>query len=544
MSHWPLPLKIAAGALGLGAVGLIAVLAKFWGLNIGYFDRFFFLAGAAVLAYDRREELAALPLRPFLGGWPLLALGAVAFPVGWFLQAQVAPKPVIIWWLTLAWIAAAVGLVLVIGGLVHLRKLAFPLVFMLFAVPMPNRIHVPLQGILQRATTTVSEHVLPVLGVPVEREGFILRLPGGDLGVAEACSGVKSVTILSGVATLIAYLMGFSLPRGLLLLGLSILVIAAVNAFRVVLSGLIQEWFGPQFIQGDWHEALGLFMVTLGIVLEILLARLIQLREAIAAPAAEVEAPGPIVPSIPIRAATAAAVVLALAVVATGAAQYVGQKVEAETVASAPLENLPAQLGNWKALPRPKIKPDDPDTIEQMIPEFVPEMLTYDTATCRIYRSDLGTEVDMWVIFWSSQSMVKGYHHPDICVGNRGFAVRDRDRKPLVIGNNATIPVTVREFVNSADKTQRKLIYYWTQEGRRVWSEEDEKSAMLTGDSHRWLSDRLFGGPEASETGRIVVLISTTLSGDGAVIRKETMDFTRRLADALYEICPWAQPQP
>ena len=106
----------------------------------------------------------------WIGYVPLL-LGAAAFPVGWFLQAQVGPKPVVLWWLAASWLLAAAGYVLVAGGWSHLRRLAFPLGFLLFALPIPNRILVPLQFALQSATTTVCRAILPLLGVPVERTG-------------------------------------------------------------------------------------------------------------------------------------------------------------------------------------------------------------------------------------------------------------------------------------------------------------------------------------------------------------------------------------
>lgn len=541
---------LSALVLSAGAAGLIWVLSKFWGLNLGYFDRFFFIAGAAYLAYDRRLELARLTLHSRWWGWPMLLLGAIAFPVGWFLQAQVAPKPITLWWLTLSWLAAVIGFTLVAAGWNHLRRVAFPLAFLLFAIPMPNRVHVPLQTFLQGVTTSVSEQTLWLLGYPVQRDGFVLHMPTGDLGVAEACSGVKSVTILAGLSTLIAYLMGFRFLRGIVLFVLSIPVIAAVNILRVVLSGIIQEWFGSDYIQGDWHEALGMLMVLLGIALEIGLALVLEPPKT-PRPKVPDELDNPITsqnqwsPSGTSLNVVLATVVLALSGIATIAAQFLGLRLESEVVANAPLQEIPAQLGSWKALPRLKADPHvDTESIEQAIPPFVPELLTYDNAVFRIYQNEWGTQVSVWVIFWSSQNMVKGYHHPDICLGNRGFVVRHRERIPLSIDNGATIPVTVREFVLSTDKSQRQLVHYWTQEGRRIWTEDDERAAYVTGDSHRWISDRLFGAPDAVETGRIVVLLSTTLTGDGALTRKDMLDFTRELAEAIYELCPWAKPFP
>ena len=107
----------------------------------------------------------------------------------------------VLWWLAAAWLLLAAGVVLLSGGWSHLRRLAFPLAFVLFALPVPARVMGPLQYGLQSATTTAAAAVLPVVGIPVERTGFLLTVPGGGLNVTEACSGVRSVTALTALTT-------------------------------------------------------------------------------------------------------------------------------------------------------------------------------------------------------------------------------------------------------------------------------------------------------------------------------------------------------
>jgi exosortase len=198
--------------LGVLAAAGVTVLVRFWGANPEYTDRLLVVLYAAYLARHARPDLANLAARPSRLGYLPLFLGCAAFPVGWFLQAQVAPKPVVMWWLGLSWVFAAAGLVLLRGGWAHLKRLAFPLAFVLFALPIPNRVLVPLQTILQTGTTWAAANSLPILGTSVERTGYVLSLPSGDLGVAEACSGVKSVTALTAVAAAVAHAGGCCSP--------------------------------------------------------------------------------------------------------------------------------------------------------------------------------------------------------------------------------------------------------------------------------------------------------------------------------------------
>jgi EpsI family protein len=518
--------------LAAGAAAVVSALAHFWGANPDHLDRLLILLAAGYVAWEARPALAALAAKPARAGYLPLLVGAAAFPVGWFLQAQVGPKPVVLWWLAVAWVLAATGYILVAGGWRHLRRLAFPLGFVLFALPVPNRILVPLQFALQSATTSAAAWMLPILGVPVERSGFILSLPSGDLGVAEACSGVRSVTALTAIAAFVAWWRGFGFLRGLALVVLSVPVIACVNAVRVVVSGLLQEHAGADFVRGDWHEALGIGMVLLGLGLIVLMAGLLDRRANPSQPPppeGEGENAGRALtpPSLPGQGVGGLGfLALACAAVATIAAHFLGTGAEQELVAAAPLDEIPRQIGRWEGTDVP-------------VPSEVRELLTPDAIWHRVYRDGaLGYEVHVWAIFWTSRNMVKGYHHPDVCWPNRGFRLDRRDVASVAAGGG-TLPITLREFTQ---KSHRQLIMYWTQEGRRVWSEEEERRVQATGDSHDWLGERLFRGDPPAATGRIVVLLGTPVWGDGSTIRAQTLDLARRLAEEVYRVCPWAAP--
>jgi EpsI family protein len=514
-------IRPAPALLAAGAAAVVYALADFWGANPEYLDRFLILAGAAYAAWHARPSLAALTPAPARVGFLPLLAGCAAFPVGWFLQAQVGPKPVVLWWLAASWLTAAAGAVLATGGWAALRRLAFPLVFILFALPVPNRVLVPLQFYLQSATTSASAWGLGLFGIPVERTGFILNLPSGDLGIAEACSGVRSVTALTAIAAFVGWWKGFGPGRGVALVGLSIPLIAAVNAVRVVVSGLLQEYAGAEYARGHWHEGLGVGMVLLGLGLIVLVAGWLTPRLA-----ATQSGASPETPRAPLRVAAkrGATVILAASAAATVAAQFLGHGAERELVAAAPVEIIPHRLGRWEGTDLP-------------VPDEVAEMLTPDAVVRRVYR-DFGYEVHVWAIYWSSRNMVKGYHHPDVCWPNRGFKLTRREVEGIPAGGG-TLPVTVREFVRGHE---RQLVLYWTQEGRRVWTEQDERRVQLAGDSHDWLGERLFRRETAAPPGRLVVLLGTATWGDGAAIRGQTLELAARVANELYRLCPWAAP--
>jgi exosortase len=257
--------RAAWAAVAAGGVALAWWLARFWGTNPAYADRVLIPLAAAWLLRRRADDLRALPPSPSsLGLLPIVAAAALT-PAAWYLAAQAGPVPLLLWWLAGAWLVVVAGLVLVQFGPRHLRAVAFPLAFLLFTLPPPVRVQSAVQAPLQEATTSCAAAVLPRLGVPVERSGFVLRLPSGDLGVVEACSGVRSVSAIVAVAALVAFVRGLGAVRGLLLTLLALPVVAAANAVRVILSGVLLEAVGPWVNEGVAHEALGVVTLLAGL---------------------------------------------------------------------------------------------------------------------------------------------------------------------------------------------------------------------------------------------------------------------------------------
>jgi EpsI family protein len=526
------PDRVAWGGLVLGAAALVEALARYWGANPGHADRFLILLGAASAAYTLARGWAGRPARPRpLLGLPLVLAGAAAFPVGYYLYAQIGPRPLVLWWLTAALLAAAVGLVLTCHGWPRLRAVAFPLVFVLFALPVPNRVLLPLQDRLQQTTTTVSYHGLHGLGYEVVQEQYVLALPGGRLRVEEACSGVRSLTALTAIAAFVAFLRGFGPVRGALLVALSVPVVVAVNVLRVVLRGMIQEGIGPEYIQDNWHEGLGFAMVLLGLVLILGVARLVGNpegdgeEETKPEPSVSASPPLPLPLSPSSFAGWVVAVLLGFGVVATGKLGWLGRANEEAVVANAPLDKIETRLDEWKGQDQP-------------VPAAVTDLLAPDRVLHRLYINNIGREGAVWVMGWGTGAAIKGYHHPDVCWGNKGYEAAEKWTESIAVGGG-TLPVTAREF---RQDRERMVVLYWTQEGRRVWTGADEKAAwndMLSSSwyGHRWVGD-LLGARPAPPGPRLTIVVVVPDAGPAA--RREAVDLTRLIAREVYRVCPWA----
>jgi len=156
------------------------------------------------------------------------------------------------------------SLIAILGGLVlfHLggaffRVLAFPLLYLLFMVPLPATVFYAVAFPLQNLAARNAAWTLDLLGVPVLLDGNVIHLSQISLGVTEACSGIRSLISLLAVAVAWAAL---TLPG---VWGMAVLVAAVVpitvlaNAGRVVVTGLIGQQFGIQYAQGFFHTFSG-----------------------------------------------------------------------------------------------------------------------------------------------------------------------------------------------------------------------------------------------------------------------------------------------
>lgn len=514
--------RVAGLGLALGAAAVVAGLVRFWGVHPGSADRFLILLGAAWAAVNLRSGWASIPPRgrPALGSVAIVVAGA-AFAVGLFLVVQIGPRTLLLWWLAVAWVTAASGVLVARHGRRRWRVLLFPLAFALFALPIPLRVLNPLQDVLQELTTRLSVHALELLGVEVARTEFVLELPGGRLRVGEACSGVRSVTAVTAIAAFVAFLKGFGPARGGVLLALAVPVVAAVNVLRVVVSGLIQEAAGGEYVQGAWHEALGFAAIFAGLALVLGLARLLG------TPPATVVPPGVAVAPTGSGWLPAAAVVfgVALGVVALG----LGHRTEARADGVAPLDEIAGDLPPWAGDSRP-------------VPANVVELLAADRQIYRVLTNPVGAEAHVWVFYWGTTTAVRGYHHPDVCWGNSGYRATDRWVEPVAWGgpDEAPVAATAREFRQGLD---RQVVVYWTQEGRHVWTDADEQAAErdALGSSfggHQWAGRLLGATADAGPRVQVVVVVR----GAGPAARRDAAAVSRRVAAEVYRVCPWASP--
>ena len=213
----------------------------------------------------RREELLRCRREPSYVGAVVLAISLA----GYFVSA---------WWARMAYpqavsiVGTIFGLVLLLGGWSVIRVVWFPILFLLFAIPLPHSQYVELTMPLRKLASTVAAAVMPLFlsGLHTASQAVVIDYlapdgRAGQLNVEEACSGMRLMMafVTLGVAT--AYLGDRPVWQRMIMV-LSCLPIAVLcNAIRVTTTGLLTITGHQQYAQGTPHQLLGLAMLLIAL---------------------------------------------------------------------------------------------------------------------------------------------------------------------------------------------------------------------------------------------------------------------------------------
>jgi len=206
--------------------------------------------------YERRKELSALSPSTAWGGFGLIVLGILIFLLG-----NLATE---FFTMRFSMLVVLGGIVLFLLGKEFFKTLLFPIVFLIFMIPIPSVLMDKITFPMQLFASKVAAKSLYLIGIPALREGNIILLANTSLEVAEACSGIRSLISLLALSVVFAYFnQKTTLKRVLLVLSTFPIAIIA-NAARVTGTGILAHHYGDKVAQGFFHGFSGwiLFVVA------------------------------------------------------------------------------------------------------------------------------------------------------------------------------------------------------------------------------------------------------------------------------------------
>lgn len=162
-------------------------------------------------------------------------------------------------------ISSLIGLVLFNFGKEMTNALLFPLLFLLFMIPIPLSVIETISIPLQLFASTVSFHLIGLFSIPVLQEGNMLYFAETQLEVAQACSGLRSITALTMLSTVFVYISSKGLINKIFLLASSIPIALIANVIRVAGTGVLAHFFGGEVAKGFLHDFSGMVVFIFGL---------------------------------------------------------------------------------------------------------------------------------------------------------------------------------------------------------------------------------------------------------------------------------------
>lgn len=208
--------------------------------------------------YRALPQLQQLPENGKRWGWWLVFPALIAYILGRSQQ---------IWLFEIgAFIPLLAGCVVLAKGGRGLRPLSFPLLMLLFSIPLPGALVDLLTTGLKQNVSVAAESLLYAAGYPIARSGVTLTIGAYQLLVADACSGLNSLFSLFAIGLVYLYIQSYTnqLRNFVLLLVIAPIAIFA-NIVRVMALVLLTYYGGEELGQGFLHGFAGilLFIVSL-----------------------------------------------------------------------------------------------------------------------------------------------------------------------------------------------------------------------------------------------------------------------------------------
>jgi exosortase len=256
-------LMAAAGFLAVAAIvsygASLAGLVERWWSDPDYLHGFLVPVVAGFLLWQRRELIAGQRLAGSWWGLVLVGLSAaMRWASAYYYYELLDPASLI---------PCLAGLVLFVGGWRALRWAGPSIAFLVFMIPLPGFVATMMGYPLQRVATISSTYMVQLVGVSAVADGTVISLGDSQIGVAEACSGLRNMMLFLAVGSAVALTIKRP-PLEKLIILLSAAPIAVIaNVVRITVTAVLHSMSRHELADTTYHDLAAWFMMPLAVLL-------------------------------------------------------------------------------------------------------------------------------------------------------------------------------------------------------------------------------------------------------------------------------------
>lgn len=249
-------------ALILGAVILLyfpflETMVEAWENNDDYSHGFFIPLVAMLMIYSRWDDLRRTTLSTSYAGLLLLVTGLMLLVISKVAAEYFSQR--------FSLIMVLMGAAGFLCGGQFLRLVAYPLLYLIFMIPLPailwNKVAFP----LQLFGSYLTEKIIYLFNIPVYRDGNILHLPNITLEVAAACSGLRSLLTMFALSGALVFFAKISSGRKWLLFFSAAPIAVVANIFRLTVTAILASLYGAAVAHGFLHQFSGILVFVVGL---------------------------------------------------------------------------------------------------------------------------------------------------------------------------------------------------------------------------------------------------------------------------------------
>jgi len=216
---------------------------------------------SAFFVWSQRRKLAACAIAPssrgpwVLGAGLLMHLVSLAWRIGFVSGFSL--------------LVVLAGLILTFLGRQHLRLLSFPLIFLVFMVPIPEVTVRAISFKSKMIAAQMATEIVSSLGIAIVRMGSKVVLNSGTLIVDDVCSGLKYMISLTAFGAIYVYITRLKWQGRLIILALTVPLALIANVVRVTLMIIISWKWSPRAVNPDGivHDILGIALFVAAFLL-------------------------------------------------------------------------------------------------------------------------------------------------------------------------------------------------------------------------------------------------------------------------------------
>ncbi len=255
----PLFQIITLGILVLALYYSVLVeLVHDWVIDENYSHGFLIPLVSAFFIWRKRDRLRTRQRKSNGIGLAILMLGLLLFIVA-SIGAEFFTQ-------RLSLLLVIGGLLLYLGGRKITGDLLFPLLYLVFMIPVPYVLYYSVSFPLELLASRLTTAAVSSIGIPIIREGNILHLQNTTLQVIDACSGLRSLLSLSALSAALAYATQRTLMKGIILFLAAVPVAIGANILRLSLTAILASLYGEHVAQGFLHQFSGVAVFVFAVV--------------------------------------------------------------------------------------------------------------------------------------------------------------------------------------------------------------------------------------------------------------------------------------